>query len=316
MAMQLLMAATVRAVHDEATAIKMFDLAPLRRPAFPSFGPGAHVTVQLPNGLKRQYSITSDPQDLGRYRLAVLKEARGFGGSEAMHHLGPGERLYVSYPRNRFPMASGVRRHVFVAGGIGITPFVPMVMEARRARAAFELHYCARSRRHAAFVDELSMTCGDDLRLYFDGGDSRRGLDVNGLLFEPQPDTQVYCCGPTGLMDAVRAATARWPAGSVSFEAFVGASKAEAGVGEPFELLIQSTGQVLAVPGDRSALDVLRDNGFNIDSDCRAGACGTCKVRVVTGKPVHRDFALHPKVRNDHFCTCVSRATGRLTVDL
>lgn len=314
--MKLLMKAIVRDVRMEAVAVKSFDLVPAKRASFEPFTAGAHVTVQLPNGVKRPYSLASDSADPSHYRLAVLRETQGRGGSIAMHALKAGDTLFVSHPHNRFPLASNAVRHVFIAGGIGITPFLPMMAEARRTGTPFELHYCARSALQAAFVGELECAYRPALRLYFDGGNPQRGLDVLALLAAPQEGTHVYCCGPAALMAAVRAAAAHWRSENIHFEAFAGVPEGERVVGEPFELVIRSTGHVLRVPPGRSALEVLNAQGFKINACCESGACGACKIRYRAGEPVHRDFALSPKERLNHFIPCVSRANGRLTLDL
>lgn len=318
MAMQLLMKASVTAVVEVADDTRSYELAPVKRVRFPPFEPGAHVTVQLPNGMKRQYSLCSDPGDTTRYRIAVLREAKGRGASQFMHEaVHPGDVLYLTYPDNRFPIASEASHHVFIAGGIGITPILPMVMMLSREHASFALHYCARSRARAAFIDELERVCPPGvLQLHFDGGDPSRGLDIRSLLSTPRPGEHCYCCGPAPLIDAVRAATSNWPDGTAHFEAFSGISALESVVGDPFQLRIASTDRVLEVPSNRSALSVLREAGFNLDSSCEAGACGTCRVRYVSGEPVHLDFALRPEERSDQFICCVSRAVGELTVDL
>lgn len=318
MAMKLLMKATVRSVTDVAESTRAYELAPAKRERFPSFEPGAHVTVQLPNSLKRQYSLCSDPRETCSYRIAVLCEEHGRGGSRFMHHhIRPGDTLYIRYPDNRFAIAGEALHHVLIAGGIGITPFIPMVTKLAEERASFELHYCARSRARAAFVDELEQICpAGTLHLHFDGGEPSRGLDVRSLLEEPGPGTHCYSCGPAALMDAVRAATSSWADGCVHFEAFSGLPQEERVVGDAFRIRIASSGRLLEVPSNQSALRVLRDAGFEVDCSCEAGACGSCRVHYVSGEPIHRDFALRPEERADQFICCVSRATGELTIDL
>lgn len=318
MAMKLLMKATVRSVTDVAESTRAYELTPAKRERFPPFEPGAHVTVQLPNGLKRQYSLCSDPGETRSYRIAVLCEEQGRGGSRFMHHhVRSGDTLYIRYPDNRFPIAPEALHHVLVAGGIGITPFIPMVAQLAGDQASFELHYCARSRARAAFVDELEQICPPGtLHLHFDGGEPSRGLDVRSILAEPRSGTHCYSCGPAALMDAVRAATSAWPDGRVHFEAFSGLRQTERVVGDAFRIRIASTGRLLEVPSNQSALEVLREAGFEVDSSCEAGACGSCRVHFVSGEPIHRDFALRPGERADQFICCVSRATGELTLDL
>lgn len=316
--MKLLMKARVGSVREEASGIRSYRLLPEKRAEFPAFTPGAHVTVHLPSGLRRQYSLCSDSRDRSHYRICVQREASGRGGSAEMHdRVAENEALFVSFPDNRFPLAEDARRHVLIAGGIGITPFVPMVLELSRARTRFALHYCARGPERAAFVPELERLCPDGaLFLHYDGGVPARGLDVAALLAEPEEGAHVYCCGPAPLVEAVRRATTRWEPRAVHFEDFRAPPTRAQAAGKAFRIRIASTDRVLNVPENRTALQVLRDAGYDIDSSCEAGACGTCSVRYTAGEPIHADFALPPGDRGWRFVTCVSRAEGELTLDL
>lgn len=318
MAMKLLIKTTVLSVAQEAEGVRSFTLVPAKRPKFPSFEPGAHVIVQLPNGLRRVYSLCSDPEDDTRWRIAVLREPAGLGGSACMHdQVREGMSLFVTYPDNHFPLHQAAKRHIFIAGGIGITPFLPMVMQASRMGVPFELHYCLRSVLRAAFVGELEALCPPGTFVpYYDGGNPSEGLDIAGLLTKAGTDVHVYACGPAGMLDAVRCASAHWPSTQVHYEQFSGLPVEQASRGEPFRIRIASSGQLIEVPDSKSALTVLRDAGLAIDAACERGACGTCKVRYAAGEPVHRDSALMPTERASHFITCVSRARGEITLDL
>lgn len=318
MAMKLLMKCTVQSVRQEAEEVRSYVLVPAKRPRFPVAEPGAHVVVHLPNGLRRVYSLCSDLTDDSRWRIAVLREPAGLGGSACMHdQVGEGMSLFVSYPDNNFPLHREAERHVFIAGGIGITPFVPMVMHLRRSGIAFQLHYCARSAARAAFIEELKALCPPgSLFTYYDGGNPARGLNISTLLERPHPNCHVYACGPAGMLQAVRNASAHWPASQLHYEAFTGLPAEQTSRGQPFSIRIASSGQLLQVDDATSALTVLRGAGFKVDSACERGVCGTCKVRYIAGEPVHRDAALIPGDRASYFVTCVSRARKEIELDL
>jgi vanillate O-demethylase ferredoxin subunit len=181
------------------------------------------------------------------------------------------------------------------------------------------LHYCTRDAAQTAFCGLLA---ADDVaphvRFHHDGGVPGRGLDVAALLSNVAPGTHVYCCGPAGLMAAVKAASAHWPASQVHFEHFsVPVESAAASGSTAFEVEIASTGAVYPVPPDRSILSVLLDQGVLVDSSCEAGVCGTCTTRYLSGQPDHRDFVLSEAEQREHVMVCVSRSRSpRLKLDL
>ena len=318
MAMKLLIKTTVLSVREEAEGVRSFVLVPAKRPVLPPFPPGAHVIVQVPNGLRRVYSLCSDPADDTRWRIAVLREPAGLGGSACMHdNVREGTSLFVTYPDNHFPLDQEAGRHIFIAGGIGITPFLPMVIQARRMSAPFELHYCSRSASRAAFTGELEALCPPRTFFpHYDGGNPSEGLNIPQLLEKAETGTHVYACGPAGMLDAVRRASAQWPSTQVHYEAFSGLPIDQLSRGEPFRIRIASSGQLIEVGESKSARTALGEAGFAIDAVCERGVCGTCKVRYVAGEPVHRDSALMPTERASHFVTCVSRARGEIKLDL
>ena len=229
----------------------------------------------------------------------------------------------MSAPRNTFPLLHA-RSYVLVAGGIGITPLLAMARVLERAGAEYMLHYCTREPERTAFLQELTAPpfCSR-VRIHHDEGDPARALDVGGLLATRRPGTRLYCCGPAGLMGAVRAAAARygWPPEKVHFESFTAAGvNAALGLEDgEFEVAIRSTGAVLRVPRGQSVLNVLRRNGLRVPSACEAGSCGTCLTRVCEGVPDHRDsfFGGDRPAGQDRMLVCVSRARSRrLVLDL
>ena len=285
-----------------------------RRPRLPEPEPGAHVDVHLPDGRVRQYSLCGDPDDPSAYRIAVKREAEGRGGSTWLHdNVKPGDTLMTSAPRNHFELADA-DRFLLIAGGIGVTPFVPMAQRLSRQRRDFTLHYCARA-ANPPFAPILREACGAGrLTEHFTEAGGPR-LDLPSVLAEPSATTHVYCCGPRRLMDAVRDAALHWPQDNIHFEAFEALD--DAGFApEPFEVEIASSGAVLLVPADKSALDIVRAHGVDLPSSCEIGVCGSCECGYRDGEVIHRDVVLSPRKRKERMMLCVSRARGRVVLDL
>ncbi|MDP9735059.1 MULTISPECIES: PDR/VanB family oxidoreductase [unclassified Curtobacterium] len=295
----------VAARRAVATDVVALDLAPDDGAPLPDWEPGAHVDLEVAPGTERQYSlVTTTPE--GHWRIAVLREPDGRGGSRAVHDgFAVGDEVVVAGPRNHFGF-DPTRPAVFVAGGIGITPLVAMIIAAERAGTPWELHYAGRSRSRMAFVDDL--VAAHPERVVVAAADEHPRLNVIGLLAEPR-DAVVYCCGPRGLMDAVETAAAHWPAGSVRVERFEPADDVDA-PGEPFEVDLAVTGVTLTVPADRTLLEVAEEAGAFVLSSCREGTCGTCETPVLEGSVEHRDTVLSPEEQADDrtMMVCVSRA--------
>lgn len=311
----------VSRVKLEAEDIRAYELVHPDGGALPPFTAGAHVDVHLPNGLVRQFSMCNDPREADRYRLGVLREPGGRGGSASMHDdVREGDRITITVPRNNFPLAEGARRHLLVAGGIGITPILAMVHRLEGLGADYGLHYCTRSPAKTAFLAELgAQPFAGHVRFHHDGGDPSKGLNVPALLAEVEDGTHVYCCGPTGLMNAVKDAARHWPTGTVHFEYFSTDPAVSEGPNESFEVEIASNGDVFVVPPDKSILDVLIENGHDVDSSCQEGLCGTCILDVLEGTPDHRDMVLddEEKDSNKLMTVCCSRArSARLKLGL
>ena len=286
-----------------------------RRPELPAWTAGAHVDLRLPDGRVRQYSLCGDPADRGRYEVAIKREDAGRGGSAWVHgNLAAGSVADVSAPRNAFPLAPGARRHVLVAGGIGVTPLLAMARTLAADEADFALHLCARSASDAPLLGEIRAVCGDRLQAWF--SDTGRRFDP-ARLGGSEAGTHVYACGPRRLTEAVEAAldAAGWPPEQVHVEHFAAVSDAGF-VPEPFEARIASTGARLHVPADRSLLDVLREHGVSQPSSCELGVCGACECGYLDGTVIHRDAVLSAAKRRDRMTPCVSRAQGGVTLDL
>jgi ferredoxin-NADP reductase len=282
----------------------------------PHWEPGAHVDLIIDGVATRQYSLCGDPNDHDTWRLGILRDANGSGGSLYVHdQLHPGDIVRIRGPRNNFPLAASPH-YLFIAGGIGITPMLPMIRTAHAAGADWQLMYGGRRRASMAFLDELS-AYGDRVTVW--PQDESGLIDLPSLLGTPKPETLVYCCGPEPLLAAVEAQCAHWPKGSLHVERFVPKPLTEPVLAEAFEVHLAASDMTLTVPVDRSILSVVEEAGVGVLSSCGEGTCGTCEVAVVEGIPDHRDSVLDAEQREAGDCMmiCVSRSsTPRLVLNL
>ena len=294
----------------------------LRRPdggTLPAWTPGAHIDVLLEgdaDGLVRQYSLCGQPAERGSWQIAVLREPQGRGGSAYVHdHLREGSTVRVRGPRNNFPLRPATR-HLFVAGGVGITPILPMVEAAEAAGADWSLLYGGRTRTSMAFLDRLA---AHGERVLVRPQDEYGLLDLAAHLDVPKEGTLVHACGPEPLLRAVQEQCAGWPPGTLGVERFAPVAATESGAAAAFELELVRSGLTLTVPPDRSVLETVEEAGVTVDFSCREGTCGTCETDVLDGTPDHRDSLLTEDERaaGDTMLICVSRSCGpRLVLDL
>lgn len=310
----------VTRIADEAIAIRSFELRSTNGAALPPFTAGAHIEVHLPGGVIRSYSLCNDPAERDRYVIAVLREEDGRGGSRHLHDLlKVGDVLTISAPRNHFPLAGREARfHLLLAGGIGVTPMIAMISELERTGAPWRLHYCTRNRERTAFAAVLGPHIeSGKVVLHHDQGDPSRGLDIKTLLSGFEIGTHLYYCGPPGFMRACGECLEPWPPHAVHREYFSGAGlAADTASDAPFEIKLSKSGKILVVPPAKSIVDVLRENGCSVETDCSEGYCGTCITRYLSGAPVHRDTVLSEKERKSYVMVCCARAKGRLELDL
>ena len=311
----------VTARRDEALEICSYELAPVDGKPLPAFTAGAHIDVHLPGGLIRQYSLCNHPEERHRYLIGVLKDPTSRGGSRSLHEqILPGARLHISEPRNLFPLAAQARRHLLFAGGIGITPILCMAEHLAQAGASFELHYCARSRERAAFVERLRQSrYADRVFLHFDEA-PETALDAARVLAAPADDLHLYVCGPGGFMQHVldTAKAQGWQDACLHREYFA-ATPVDTRDDGRFSVKLASSGQVFEIPADRSVVQVLESHGIDIPISCEQGVCGTCLTRVLEGVPDHRDLFMTEAEQacNDQFTPCCSRSkTAVLVLDL
>jgi ferredoxin-NADP reductase len=306
----------VEQIGRESDGVVSVILADPGGAALPAWSPGAHLDLVL-TGVTRQYSLCGDPGNRYEYRIAVLREEHSHGGSRYVHDsLRVGDLLEVGGPRNRFALEPA-ERYLFLAGGIGITPLLPMVAAAEASGAQWSLAYGGRQRSSMAFLSELA-AYGDKADVV---AEAERGpLDLDTLLGTPRPDTAVYCCGPEGLLAAVERRCASWPEGSLHVERFKAKAPAsESAPDREFELVCERAVTSVRVPVGRSILDCLDEVGIVVPSACRGGVCGSCETKVLAGEVDHRDSLLTPSERESGhtMMLCVSRAVSdQLVLDL
>jgi ferredoxin-NADP reductase/nitrite reductase/ring-hydroxylating ferredoxin subunit len=301
-----------------ADGVMALQLVPLHDP-LPTFQPGAHIDVHLPNGLVRQYSITNGPGETAHYRIGVKLEPDSRGGSLALHEtVREGDVLAISEPRNNFPLRRDSVRTLLIAGGIGATPILAMAQALAVMNLNFELHYFAQSAEHLAFPEVLQQL--DESFISHVGlSPDETGAELRQLLNSYQNAFHVYICGPGPMLEATRiiAAEAGWPDEAVHFEYFKNTTEIDDS--SSFEVALARSAMTLRVPSGMTILEVLRDNGVPLPSSCEQGACGTCVVSVIEGEPDHQDVHLNTSEREagDQIMTCVSRAkSDRLVLDL
>lgn len=288
----------------------------------PAWQPGAHVELRLPSGRLRQYSLCGDPADTATWRIGVLHEPKGRGGSVELHELArPGVSFAVRGPRNHFPLTPAPS-YLFLAGGIGVTPILAMVREAAGRGTPFTVVYGGRTRSTMAFAEELAAVAGEALTLL---PQDEAGLpDLPRLLGGLDADTAVYACGPAPMLAAVERECARLNlTDRLHLERFTAGDDLEtafdAAENRPFEVRLARTGVTLPVPADRRLIEVLRENVSGLSYDCEKGYCGACETRVLAGTPEHRDSVLSDEERRAGrtMMICVGRCQGdRLVLDL
>lgn len=286
----------------------------------PPWEPGAHVDLVLTDDLIRQYSLCGDPAERSFLQVAVLREPAGRGGSAHVHDtLTEGDTVRVRGPRNHFTVQDA-RRFIFIAGGIGITPILPMIARVDAAGADWQLIHGGRTRSSMAFRDRLEERY--PTRVTILPMDEVGLLDLPTILAEPgatAADIAVYCCGPEALLTAVEQECSRWPHGALHLERFTPKAGADDGPQESFEVELARTGTTVTVPAGRSILDTVEATGVAVLSSCQEGTCGTCETAVLDGVPDHRDSLLtdDEQAANDTMMICVSRArSARLVLDL
>jgi ferredoxin-NADP reductase len=305
---------------EVAQDVVAVELADPDGAALPRWAPGAHVEVVLGgSGLVRHYSLCGCVEDSSRWRIAVLRETPGRGGSAYVHdRLRPGQRLRFRGPRNHFPLVDA-DDYLFVAGGIGITALLPMASQVAGTRRNWKFLYLARSHARVAFESELLAIGAASVHVHVD--DEAGPVDLDAVLAGCTPNTVVYACGPGGLLDALESRHSAQRHWRLHVERFRVDAPVQGSSHDDttFEVELARSGRRLVVPPGRSVLSVLLDNGVDLLWSCGEGTCGTCETVVLDGVPEHRDHVLSPaeKAAGELFMPCVSRASSpRLVIDL
>jgi len=313
----------------EKIAVKVTDVVPLNdlviRFKFervdggllPTFSGGAHTVVEMRDGKITRlnpYSLMSDPMDQSAYTISVRRDDEGRGGSLFMHNnVKVGDEMKISYPVNLFSLDLRAKKHLFLAGGIGITPFLAQIKQLERFNGNWELHYACRTESLGSYVDELTSHHPNETHIYYDDQDDK--IDLVNLLYGQPLGTHVYVCGPKGMIAWVRetAASEGWPRESIHYEEFLAPKP-----GKPFEVKLAVSNKVIQVGETESLLEAIEREGVDAPYLCRGGACGQCETRVIeyNGNFIHRDHWLDDDEHEngEKIMPCVSRFEGKTLV--
>lgn len=317
--LESMMPLRIASATDAAKGIRSFELVHPDGDDLPPFTPGSHVKVQTPSGAVRKYSVCSDPNDLTRYVITVKRDENGQGGSVSLvDNAKPGDVLPTSVPENAFPLVENASGYIFIAGGIGITPILSMIRSfGELPPAPWKLYYLSHSPETTAFIDVLTAPeIKRNVVIHHDFGNPAKSFDLWPVLERPKSGTHIYCCGPRGLMEAVRDMSGHWSHTNVHFESFNegGGVKPD---DKPFIVRLAKSGKALEVPVGQSILSVLRAAGCDVRASCESGTCGTCRTRLLEGDVDHRDMVLMPEEMDSQIMVCVSRAkSGEIVIDL
>ncbi|MBR0800359.1 oxidoreductase [Bradyrhizobium jicamae] len=318
---QNLIEVRVKRITYEAECINSYELVPAAGGNLTPFSAGSHIDLHLPNGMIRSYSLLNDPRERHRYVIAVNKDGAGRGGSGFVHdNLKAGDVIAVSEPSNNFALCEDAELSVLIAGGIGITPLLSMIRRLEAQGRRWKLFYAARTRRAAAFLDELQALrpcAGSSMHVDFDDERSGQVFDLAAIINAAPASAHLYCCGPVPMLGAFEAAAADRPIGHVHVEYFQ-AREAPATAGG-FEVKLARSNRTIAVEPGQTILDALLAAGIAANHACAEGVCGTCETRLIDGVPDHRDQFLSKdeQAANKTIMICCSGAkSSALVLDL
>ncbi len=309
---------SVTNIEQLTPLIKAFTFERTDGLAFSPFSAGSHVVVSMGEGHdshKNPYSLVGHSEDLKQYRIAIRHEANGRGGSTFMHEqIEVGSQLEIGSPYNLFPLHWLARKHLFIAGGVGITPFMAYIKDMKMMHKNFELHYAIRNKKNGAFVDELLRDNSGKIFIY--SNEKHEPLDISRLLDKQPLGTHVYVCGPHQMVEDVLRLSEQlgWPQSAVHSEEFTAPDP-----GKSFTVKLARSDRKIHVSERESLLEALERSGLDIPYSCRGGACGFCKTEVISGTPEHRDYYLSDEEKSSNKCMmpCISRAKNDdLTLDL
>jgi phthalate 4,5-dioxygenase reductase subunit len=303
--------------NEIARDIVQFELRDAGGAELPSFTAGAHISLQTPGGLIRDYSLCNDPDERDRYLIAVKRENPGGGSASLIDETQPGDLLKVAAPVNNFELPARANSFLFIAGGIGITPIISMVRHLQNQPGkSFRLYYCTRSPEVTAFLGELDTPeLRRRVKIHHDNGDPSRALDLWPVLEQRKNQEHLYCCGPRPLMEAVRDMTGHWSSAAVHFESFTKAT-APRPEDKEFRVRLERSNMEFEVPVGTTILEAMRAHGVAVSSSCESGTCGTCRTRLLEGEADHRDLVLAEHEKEASIMVCVSRSRSpRLVLD-
>ena len=300
--------------------VARFELTDAGNGALPEFTAGAHIDVVVAPEYERQFSLAGDPADRSKYVLGVLRETEGRGGSDLMFRaFRPGRRVFISAPRNHFPLDESARFSLLMGGGIGVTPLIAMAHRLNALGSEFLLHCSARSESEFGYADELKgMPWSDRVAMHFTDAGTRADFSV--LIPGYRDGCRLYSCGSDRYMDAVfeTAMGKGWPEECLSREYFSVPEEPDR-ENFPFRIVLAGSGQTIEVDIEQSAIDALGEAGYPVDTKCSDGLCGVCAARLVDGEVDHRDYVLSKRERSERMLLCCSRAAepdGVLTIEL
>ncbi len=311
----------LRSITHEAAGILSFELRSPADAPLPAFTAGAHVDLHLPQGTIRSYSLVNPQEERHRYLVAVNRDPSSRGGSRFMHdELRVGTILPVSLPRNNFRLSEDADLSIFVAGGIGVTPILCMIERLCSLGKPWVLHYCARSRQNAAFLERiqhLRSTGLGTVHLNFDQGNAANMLDIPAVAASAPAGAHLYCCGPVPMLDAFERACASMPPACVHVEYFA-AREAPAAEGG-FVVQLSRSGKIIPIARGMTILDALLEAGVNAQYSCMEGICASCETRVLEGVPDHKDLVLTKEEKESNkvmMICCSGSKTDKLVLDL
>jgi vanillate O-demethylase ferredoxin subunit len=313
----------VSSIRSEATGILSFELRHAHGGTLPQFTAGAHLDVELGDGLVRSYSLVNSPAESHRYVIAVNLDRNSRGGSRHMHeHVRVGDRLRVSVPSNNFPLDEGAAHSVFIAGGIGVTPIWSMIQRLDALGRSWELHYACRSQDCVAFhqvITDAAAKAGSKVRVHLDAEAKGRFLDLAAIVNNAPAGSVFYCCGPAPMLEAYKHATKALPPERARLEHFGAATATPGAAAADFTVVLGRSGKEFKVKEGVTILETLLQNGISHNYSCTQGVCGTCETKVLEGIPDHRDWVLSEdkKASNKVMLICCSMSkTDRLVLDI
>ena len=304
------------AIRYAARDTNLYEFRHVDGKSLPEYEPGAHVDLHLPNGLVRNYSLIVAKPEPEVYTFGIKRDPASRGGSRYIHdELSVGKTLKISAPRNNFPLKKDAKHTILLAGGIGITPIWCMVQRLQELGRSWQLYYSCRSRADMAFLDALEGLAPS--QFHFDDENAGKFLDIASIVDEAPKDAHLYCCGPTPMLNAFETATKDWPREQIHIEYFT--PKAEPAKQGGFTVELARSSQEFFIPEGKTILEVLLDEGVDVDYSCELGICGACEQRVISGIPEHRDAILTEEEQAENtrvMICCAGCKSDRLVLDL